>query len=92
MMENLLVCVRHCYDELLKSKGPDSMTVVCLYQFQYHILTQALLYFQDDVNGSGIGGVVSERLTRTLSHVPTLHSSAQPPGKGRYDDPYLVSM
>ena len=80
MMENLLVCVRHCYDELVKTKGPGSMTVICLHQFQYHILMQALQYFHDDLPDSGIGGGANERLTRTLSYVPTLSSNAQPPG------------
>ena len=80
MMENLLVCVRHCYDELLKSKSPDSMSVIYLHQFQYHILTQALQYFHEDVQDSGVGGVASER-SRTLAYVPTLSSNAQPPGK-----------
>lgn len=79
MMENLLVCVRHCYDELLKSKGPDSMPVIYLHQFQYHILMQALQYFHEDLQGNGIGGVASER-TRTLTYVPTLSSNVQPLG------------
>ena len=80
MMENLLVCLRHCYDELIKSKSPDSMSVIYLHQFQYHILTQALQYFQEDIQDSGVGGVASEK-SRTLTYVPTLPSNAQPPGK-----------
>ena len=82
-MENLLVCLRHCYDELLKTKGPDSMTVICLHQFQYHILMQALQYFHDDLQDHGMvggGGAQSERFSRTLTYVPTLQSNAQLPG------------
>ena len=81
MMENLLVCLRHCYNELLKTKGPDSITVVCLHQFQYHILMQALQYFHDDLQDNGmVGGGASERFSRTLTYVPTLQSNAQLPG------------
>lgn len=84
MMENLLVCIRHCYDELLKSKGPGSMSVIYLHQFQYHILTQALQYFHEDLHDNGMGGVASER-SRTMTYVPTLTSNVQPPGTCNLD-------
>lgn len=82
MIENLLVCLRHCFDELFKAKGAEALSVVHLHVFQYHILAQALRYFQDDIQ-EGVRGGGSGRRSRTeyrRSYVPTLPSSAQPPG------------
>ena len=67
-LENMLVCMRHCCEELRKTRGPRVMSVVYLHQFQYHVLLQALRYFQEDVTPEGAG------------YVPTLPSSTQPPG------------
>ena len=67
-LENLLVCMRHCCQELCKTRGARALSVVYLHQFQYHVLSQALRYFQDDVQ------------TERTGYVPTLPSSAQPPG------------
>ncbi len=74
MLENLLVCLRHCCEEIRKRKGFDSASVVYLHQFQYHILVQGLKYFHEDVSGGGRFGGGGE------GYVPTLPSSAQPPG------------
>jgi hypothetical protein len=67
-LENMLVCMHHCCEELRKTRGPHAMSVVYLHRFQYHILVQALRYFQEDVTPEGAG------------YVPTLPSSTQPPG------------
>ena len=81
MLENLLVCLRHCYNELLKFKGPHAPSVLYLHQFQYLILAQALHYFHEDAqDGGGLVGSGGEQLT--ASYIPTLSSSAQPPGTG----------
>ena len=68
MLENLLVCLRHCCDEVRKAKGPNSMPVVYLHLFQYHVLAQALRYFHEDMDSGG-------------GFIPTLPSSSQAPGK-----------
>ena len=60
--------MRHCCQELCKTRGARALSVVYLHQFQYHVLSQALRYFQDDVQ------------TERTGYVPTLPSSAQPPG------------
>lgn len=76
MLENLLACLRHCCEEIRKGKGHDSIPVVYLHRFQYHVLVQALKYFHEDMGTNvGIGGVGG-------GYVPTLPSSSQPPGKG----------
>ena len=64
----MLVCMRHCCEELMKTRGPRAMSVVYLHRFQYHVLVQALRYFQEDVTPEGAG------------YVPTLPSSTHPPG------------
>ena len=80
MLENLLVCLRHCYDELRKVKGRQAGSVLRLHQFQYMILAQALHYFHEDAqDGGGLAGSMGDHLT--TSYIPTLSSSAaQPPG------------
>jgi len=79
MMENLLVCLRHCCD-LRKAKDSNVLSVSYLHLFQYHILVMALRYFLDDVQG----GVASRRATAdqrlSLRSIPTL-STNQTPGK-----------
>ena len=78
MLENLLVCLRHCYVELNKYKGAGAMSVLYLYQFQYLILAQALHYFHEDAqDGGGLVGVAESR----ASYIPTLSSSSQTPGE-----------
>lgn len=68
-LENLLVCLRHCCQELRKTRGPQALSVVYLHRFQYHVLVQALHYFQEDVAPERPG------------YVPTLpSSSSQTPG------------
>ena len=62
MLENLIVCLRHCSEEISKAKGPHSIPVVYLHQFQYFILAQALRYFHEDMDFGG--------------YVPTLPSSS----------------
>ncbi len=79
MLENLLVCIRHCYNELRRFKGPQAPSVLYLHQFQYLILMQALHYFHEDAqDGGGLVGAGREQIT--ASYIPTLSSSAQPPG------------
>ncbi len=81
MLENLLVCLRHCYGELKKHKGAGATSVLYLYQFQYLILAQALHYFHEDAqDGGGLLGVGVGTESRA-SYIPTLSSSSQTPGE-----------
>ena len=79
MLENLLVCLRHCYEELRKYKGPDALSVLYLHLFQYLILTQALHYFHEDAEDGG-GSLTGSGERSRASYIPTLASSTQPPG------------
>ena len=86
MIDNLLVCVRHC-SELRKAKDPSALSVAYLHHFQYHILTLALRYFHEDLQGAQVGGARGGvRMTGDRSatiggrYVPTLPSSDQTPG------------
>ena len=77
MLENLLVCLRHCYGELNKVKGAAAISVLQLYQFQYLILAQALRYFHEDAqDGGGLVGVGVG-----TGYIPTLSPSSQTPGQ-----------
>lgn len=79
-----MVCLRHCYTELRRYKGPQAPSVLHLHLFQYLILAQALYYFHEDAqDGGGLTGTGAEHAGGgRASYIPTLSSSSQPPGKG----------
>ena len=84
MMENLLVCIRHC-SELRRTKDPSALSVSYLHLYQYHILTIALRYFQEDLQGGVARGVANghgdhRSSTTGRRYVPTLSSTDQIPG------------
>lgn len=87
MMDNLLVCVRHCSD-LHKAKDPSAISVAYLHLFQYHILALALRYFNEDLQGSPMDGARSsgpkmpadKSATIGGMFAPTLQSTEQMPG------------
>ena len=83
MMENLLVCIRHC-SELRRTKDPSALSVSYLHLYQYHILTIALRYFQEDLQGGVARGVANGHGDRSSTtgrrYVPTLSSADQIPG------------
>lgn len=74
------MCLRHCYDELRRYKGPQALSVLYLHQFQYLVLVQGLHYFHEDAqDGGGLVGTGGEQIR--ASYIPTLSSSSQPPGE-----------
>ena len=87
MLEQLLVCIRHCCDELRQVKGSECSSVVYLHVFQYLIMAQALRYFHEDAQDGG-GSYNSGERSRS-SYIPTLASSTQVPGKGRASAMYV---
>ncbi len=74
------MCVRHCSD-LRRAKDPSVLSVSYLHLYQYHILTIALRYFMDDLQGGVTRGRSGER-NSTIGgrYAPTLSSSEHFPG------------
>lgn len=55
-LEGFLVCLKHCSDEVQKSKGSSSLAVVYLEQFIYLVLAESLLFFSSGGTIEGMAG------------------------------------
>uniref|UniRef100_A0A1X7VEE8 Uncharacterized protein n=2 Tax=Amphimedon queenslandica TaxID=400682 RepID=A0A1X7VEE8_AMPQE len=57
-LETLLVCLKHCLDEIKKNRTSMTLTIVYLEQFIYHTLAEALQFFIAGPITDG-GGLIS---------------------------------